>query len=75
MHLLNQLERLTYIDWLIKRKATGTPKQLAAKLEVSVVTIYRTIAMLKNEMGAPIVYCKHYRGYKYTDEDYELKLK
>ena len=75
MHLLNQLERLTYIDWLIRLKATGTPKQLAAKLEVSVVTVYRTIAMLKNEMKAPIVYCKHCRGYKYTDEDYELKLK
>ncbi len=74
MKILTQIERMKYIDWLIRRKATETPKQLAEKLNVSVITIYRYIRELK-DMGAPIVYCRYCESYKYTNEDYKLEFK
>jgi len=74
MKILTQIERIKYIDWLIRRKATGTPKQLAEKLNVSVITVYRYIRDLK-DMGAPIKFCKYCESYKYTDENYKFEFK
>ena len=73
MNLLTQIERINHIDHLIRITATGTPAQLASKLNVSKSTVYRLIAQLK-DMGAPIVYCRYCESYKYTDEDFTIKL-
>jgi len=43
MNFLDQLERLKRINQLIKMKATGTPQQLARKLELSERRVYQLI--------------------------------
>jgi len=58
---------------LIKREATGTPLQLAEKLNVSVATVYRLIAELRDR-DTPILYCKHSQCYKYTEADYNFEI-
>jgi predicted DNA-binding transcriptional regulator YafY len=67
--LLNKLVRL---DFLIRIKGTGTPKQLAMKLDVSERTLYEYIGIMK-DFGAPIKYSKLRRSYYYHD-DGEFKI-
>jgi predicted DNA-binding transcriptional regulator YafY len=72
MRFCEQLNKIKRVDALIRRKATGTPDQLADKLEVSRRTIFRIIDDLK-ELGAPVIYSKFRQSYQYED-DFELKL-
>jgi len=44
------------IHELITRRQTGTPKELAEKLEVSERTVYSYVAYMREELKAPIVY-------------------
>lgn len=73
MKIYTQIERINRLNLLIRREATGTPLQLAEKLNVSKATANRLIRELK-DMGAPIVYCKHSQSYKYTETDYNFEL-
>lgn len=67
MKLIEQLRLLERLDQLIRLKATGTPAQLASRIEVSERQLYRLIQSLK-EMGFPIEYCKECQCYQYTEE-------
>lgn len=67
MRLIEQLNLLSRLDNLIRRKATGSPNQLAGKLEVSERQTYRLINELKN-LGFPIDYCKGRRSYFYSGQ-------
>lgn len=58
--------RLEYLDTLIRLKATGNPKSLAKKLNISLRATYDYINMLKS-LGAPINY-NRYKGTYYYDE-------
>lgn len=64
---LNMIER---IDGLIRRKATGTPAELARKLDQSERFVYQLIKLMKN-MNAPIYYCYEKRSYCY---EYEVEF-
>jgi predicted DNA-binding transcriptional regulator YafY len=55
---------------LIVAKETGTPKQLAQKLEISERSIYYYVSFMQNEMNAPIVYDRKRETYMY-----EMKCK
>ncbi len=53
------IERITF---LAQRKMTGTPKELAQKLEISESTVKRIICCMKaQEIG--ICYCKYENSY------------
>ena len=52
------------IDQLIKAEKTGTPDQLAEKIEVSVRQVYRIIDLMKN-LGAEIEFCRYKQTYRY----------
>lgn len=67
MKLIEQLRLLERLDQLIRMKATGTPAQLASRIEVSERQLYRLIQSLK-DMGFPIEYCKECQHYRYTQE-------
>ena len=57
---------------LIKRKATGTPEQMAEKLGVSIGTIKNLINILKRRK-LPIKYCREKQTYYYVYEvDFRL---
>jgi len=63
-HLLNRFE---YLDHLIRTKATGTPAQLARKLQISQRCLYDNISFLKDR-GAPIIYDRKRSSYRYAEE-------
>ena len=49
------LSRIARIDQLIKMKATGSPEELAERLEISKRQVYRYLDMIKNQ-GKDIYY-------------------
>ncbi len=62
MKFLTQMERYERILLLIKRKATGTPEELAKRLNISESTLYEHIRVLK-QRGAQIDYCAYRQTY------------
>jgi predicted transcriptional regulator len=67
MNLRKKIFKLQRLNNLIKNEATGTPKELAEKLDVSEATVYNYIESLILE-GAPIAYCDKRKTYKYTEK-------
>jgi transcriptional antiterminator len=45
---------------------SGTPKELASKLEISERSVYNYISYMKSEMKAPITYSMQKRNYYYN---------
>jgi len=64
MKLIAQLQKLDRLDRLIRRKATGTPNQLAARLGCSRRTVYNFLQTLRG-LGAEVTYCTERRSYYY----------
>ena len=64
MKFLEQIRRLERVHELIRRKSTGSPRQLASRLEVSVRTVYEIISTMK-DLGGPIYYCHSRQSYCY----------
>jgi len=58
----NRLERLAF---LIQRKATGSPEELAERLDVSRRTVYNLIDLLRDQ-GAEIDYCRSRASFYYV---------
>ncbi len=65
--LLQQIELIERIDQLIRLRATGTPKKLAQRLDLSEASLYRLIETIKG-MGAPVEYSLRYQSYIYSSE-------
>ncbi len=59
--ILNRLERL---DYLIRSKSTGTPVELAQRLDISQRTLYEFISEMR-DLGACIKYSKRRQTYYY----------
>lgn len=64
--LTKQIALLERVDQLIRLKATGSPKQLAERLQVSEATVFRIIETMK-EMNAPVCYNIASQSYSYTE--------
>lgn len=60
-------ERMEYLDELINRQATGTPKELAAKLGLSERTVYRYIRHYIDK-GYKIQFCRYKKSYKISGD-------
>lgn len=67
MHFLDQFKLLKRIHDLIRRKATGSPEQLANRLDLSRASVFRQINLLK-QLGAKIYYCQHRESYVYEEK-------
>lgn len=63
--LKNKMDRL---DALIRRKATGNPKELAEKLGISERAWYRLRDFLTNDLHVPLDYCAKRKTYYYQRE-------
>lgn len=72
MIVLNQVNTLNRLHYFIQKKATGSPKSLAKKLNISTATLYRYLKRLKED-GANIQYDKNRITYYYKNE-YLLKF-
>ena len=67
MSFTNYLQKIRLLDCLIRCKATGTQKELARKMNMSVSTLNEYLAMMK-ENGFPIMYCPKRKCYYYERE-------
>ncbi|MDQ6477418.1 HTH domain-containing protein [Dyadobacter sp. LHD-138] len=67
MNLTKYLERFDRLHHMIRRKATGSPAELAEKLNLSERATFEYIRVMR-EMGAPIAFCPHRRTYYYERE-------
>lgn len=67
MTLIEKLQFIERIDALIRRSATGTPKQLAHRLNISERGLFKTLNLMK-KMGAPIYYSISKESYTYKYE-------
>jgi len=66
---INLLERL---DDLIRKKATGTPDDLAKRLNVSTRTVYNYLHDMRS-MGAPVAYDYRLQTYYYETDNNVIK--
>ncbi len=69
MKLFEEINLLERLDQLIRLKATGTPCELAKKLELSEREVYRIIAELRLK-DIKIAYCKKRCSYYYENETF-----
>jgi hypothetical protein len=60
------LNRLEQIDYLVRNKATGNPKEMAKKLGISERAWYKLRDELIKDLNFPIAYCSIQRTYYYT---------
>jgi hypothetical protein len=60
--------KLDYLDCLIRRKATGTPGELSAKMGISERAWYRLLEFLRNDLEVPLDYCPKRKTYYYQRE-------
>ena len=56
-------EKLNRIQELAKINATGSPKNLAKRINVSERTLYRLVQNIK-EQGVPLEFCRKINNYK-----------
>ena len=67
MSLYKYIERVQFIDKLIRKRATGNSSVLARKLNLSKSGAEKFIHEMK-EIGFPITYCKKQKTYLYEHE-------
>lgn len=70
--MLKYIERLKRMDYLIRKKATGTPDEFAEKLGICKSMLMINLSELK-EMGAAVKYNSYLQSYCY-EGSYVLKL-
>jgi predicted DNA-binding transcriptional regulator YafY len=56
------------IDKMIRRESTGSPVQLADKLNLSERSVYKYLKYMREELGAPIEFSKYIESYKYCND-------
>ncbi|MCG8350261.1 MAG: WYL domain-containing protein, partial [Chloroflexales bacterium] len=66
------LNRIFQIDALVRSGAYPNAKDLSARFEVSLRTIYGDIDYFKSTLQAPIHYSRRHNGYYYTDTTWSL---
>jgi biotin operon repressor len=64
MDLIKYFDRLQRLHRLISKKATGSPAELAKKLDLSERAVFGYIRMMR-ELGGPIAFCPLRRTYYY----------
>ncbi len=60
---LKYYQRTRYLLELIEREKTGSPAELARKLDVTERTVYNIIESLRLSMDSHITYCSDARSY------------
>jgi predicted DNA-binding transcriptional regulator YafY len=67
MNFDKQLRRMERLDRMLQNKSTGTPKELAQKLQLSPSQVYQIIRSLKCDLNAPIYYSRTEQSYCYKE--------
>ena len=64
--VIRSIELIERIDYLIRLKATGCPKEFASRLGISKVKLYRTLNVMK-VLDAPLEYSSALQSYVYIE--------
>lgn len=72
MPLVKYIERLRYIDFLLRTKATGNIKCLAKKLHLSRSSTLEYLKEMK-QLGFPIEFCNKRKIYYYNEDGKMIK--
>lgn len=67
MGIYTYVERLERLDQLIRLAATGTPRELAEKMDISLRSVHDYIEALR-ALGAPVVYSREDTSYIYQEK-------
>jgi DNA-binding IclR family transcriptional regulator len=62
MTVVDYFQAIKRVNALASRRATGTPAELAQKLDIPPRSLYRLIEVMK-ELDIPIAYNRHCRSY------------
>lgn len=74
MTFIKKIHQLNRLHELIKRRATGSPKELAGKFDMSERCIYRLVDELRS-FDLDIKYCRTSQSYIYTRQiDFSLSI-
>ncbi|MBU7006171.1 helix-turn-helix transcriptional regulator [Phosphitispora fastidiosa] len=68
----NAFARIQYIHAAIKARKYPNVNRLAEQFEVSTRAVERDLEMMRDLMGAPIVYSYSQKGYYYADENFSI---
>lgn len=66
MLMKTYMTRIQRLNDLIRTKATGTPAELAKKLEISERRLFQHVDFMKKELNAPILYSETLQTYYYS---------
>jgi predicted DNA-binding transcriptional regulator YafY len=67
MKLIKQLERIEYVDYLIRNKVAVSAPELSSYLKISERQVMNIIQEMKL-MGAPLIYERKLHRYIFTNE-------
>lgn len=67
MPIKKYLNRVERFDQLVRAEHTGTPQEIAEKLELSEGTLYTLVDELRDDFGFPIAYSRKRQTYYYTE--------
>lgn len=73
MKFVEQIERLQYLDKLIRKKSTGSPCELADRLGISRSQLYNLIGYL-NDIGMEIRFSRKKNSFYYDCLDKNLEI-
>lgn len=73
MKFIEQIERIQYLDELIRKKSTGTPDELAGRLGISRSQLYNIIGYL-NDIGIGINYSRGRRTFYYNTDGKNIEI-
>jgi transcriptional antiterminator len=59
------IKKIKYFIHLLEKKRTGTPLEIAVKLNVSERMVYNYVHLLRNEFNAPIKFNKYRKSYQF----------
>ena len=62
------VNRFSYLDSLIRKRATGCPKELAQRLGITERAWYKIRDELVNDLNMPLAYDPYCRTYYYAEE-------
>jgi hypothetical protein len=62
------IAKIKILIHLVEKERTGTPKELARRLELSERMVYNYVGVLRNDLNAPVVYNRFRQTYQYNEQ-------
>ncbi|MFN5031697.1 MAG: HTH domain-containing protein [Flavobacteriia bacterium] len=62
-----KIHKIKHLIHLIKQEGTGTPADLANRLDLSERMVYNYVSLIKDELRAPVAYNKFKKTYYFSE--------